>query len=129
MSDAPSPPEDAEQRRSPRYPVPPFGGAVSVIGAQLVNVSAHGLLIESLVPMETDAVLPLRLSITGSKVDVEARVAQCNAVKGDKRRVYRIGLEFVSLPVKVRERLGEVLKARAASEASQAGSLPVEPSA
>lgn len=103
-------PDGIEHRRGPRYPQPPFGGAVSVVGAQLVNVSAYGALIESLVPMETDAVMPLRLIVSGCKVDVEARVANCTAVAGEKRRVYRTGLEFVSIPAEVRERLAEALK-------------------
>jgi hypothetical protein len=98
-----------EHRRGPRYPATSTN-AVSVIGAQLLNVSAYGVLIESLVPMETDSVMPLRLIVCGSKVDIEARVANCCAVAGEKRRVYRTGLEFVSLPADVRERLAEALK-------------------
>jgi hypothetical protein len=99
-----------EHRRGPRYPAASTS-AVSVVGAQLLNVSAYGALIESLVPMETDAVMPLRLIVSGSKVDIEARVANCYSVPGEKRRVYRTGLEFVSLPADVRERLAEALKA------------------
>ena len=106
-------PDGIEHRRGPRYPVSPYGGAVSVVGAQLLNVSAYGALIESLVPMETDAVMPLRLIVSGSKVDVEARVANCSAASGEKRRVFRIGLEFVTIPADARERLAEVLKATA----------------
>jgi hypothetical protein len=101
-----------EQRRGPRYPVSATS-AVSVVGAQLLNVSSYGVLIESLVPMETDAVMPLRLIISGSKVDIEARVANCNSVAGEKRRVYRTGLEFVMMAPDVRERLAEALRASA----------------
>jgi hypothetical protein len=104
-----------EQRRAPRYPVPSFGSSVSVVGAQLLNASAYGVLIETLVPMETDAVMPLRMVIGGSKVDVQARVVQCNAAAGEKRRVYRIGLEFVSVPQAFRDRLADALKASVAA--------------
>lgn len=110
--DKPRSPDGLEHRRGPRYPVPP-SGAVSVVGAQLVNVSAYGAQIESLVPMETDAVMPLRLIVCGSKVDIEARVANCYSVQGEKRRMYRTGLEFVSIPAEARERLAEVLKSGA----------------
>ena len=105
-------PDGLEHRRAPRYPASPASG-VTVVGAQLLNVSAYGVLIESLVPMETDAVMPLRLIIGGSKVDIDARVANCIAVAGEKRRVYRTGLEFVSLPPDVRERLAEALRGSA----------------
>lgn len=81
-----------------------------MVGAQLVNVSPHGALIESLVPMEADAVMPLRLVIAGKKVDVGARVAQCAGTIAGRRRVYRIGLEFVSLPPGVKEQLVAALK-------------------
>lgn len=106
----PGSPDGLEHRRGPRYPASPFGGAVAVVGAQLLNVSAYGALIESLVPMEMDAVMPLRLIVSGSKVDIEARVANCTAVAGEKRRVYRTGLEFVSIPAEVRDRIADVLK-------------------
>lgn len=115
----PGSPDGLEHRRGPRYPVSPFGGAVSVVGAQLLNVSAYGALIESLVPMEMDAVMPLRLIVSGSKVDVEARVANCTAVAGEKRR-YRTGLEFVSIPAEVRDRIAEVLKTTPPAAQSQA---------
>jgi hypothetical protein len=102
-----------EQRRAPRYALPPFGGAVSVVGAQLVNASAYGVLIETLVPMETESVMPLRLVVAGDKLDVAARVVQCVAAAGEKRRAYRIGLEFVSLQASLREQLAEVLRSAA----------------
>lgn len=113
-----------EHRRGMRYPTLPFGDAVSVVGAHLVNISAYGALIESPVPMETDAVMPLRLIISGTKTDIEARVVQCNAAQGEKRRVYRIGLEFVTTAADVRERLSEALKVAAAAAAEQAKSKP-----
>ena len=108
-----APPGGVEHRRSPRYPIPTTTAAISVVGARLVNVSAFGALIESPVPMESDAVMPLRLVVAGEKVDIEARVAQCAAAAGERRRVYRIGLEFLTLPASVRDRLIEVLRGAA----------------
>jgi hypothetical protein len=117
MSDeAPERPKGGiEQRRAQRYSLPTYGSLVSVVGAQLIHANAYGVLIESLVPMEEASVMPLRLVISGSKVDVSARVAQCRAVPGERRRVYRIGLEFVSLPALLREQLVEILKKGMAS--------------
>src|SRR5215510_13637631 len=54
-----------ERRRSERIPVPARGGAISVVGARVVNVSAHGMLIESLVPMERELILTLRVVVAG----------------------------------------------------------------
>ena len=119
MSEQSRGPAGLEQRRGQRYPAT-ASSAVSVVGAQLLNVSAYGVLIESLVPMETDSVMPLRLIISGTKVDVDARVANCYAVAGEKRRVYRTGLEFVSLQPDVRERLAEALRVTAEAPQSQA---------
>jgi hypothetical protein len=116
--DKPRSPDGLEHRRGQRYPASP-SSAVSVVGAQLLNVSAYGALIESLVPMETDSVMPLRLIVCGVKVDIEARVANCYAVAGEKRRMYRTGLEFVTLPADVRERLAEALKTSAPAPLSQ----------
>ncbi len=101
--------DPAERRRSPRIQMPRTGGPVSVVGAAVVNVSAGGMMIESLVPMETDVVLPLRISISGRRCDVSTRVAVCTQAPGEGRKHYRLGLEFVSLSADVRERLAEAL--------------------
>jgi hypothetical protein len=42
-------------------------------------------------------------------------VVQCTSAAVEKRRVYRIGLEFVSVPPAVRDRLADVLKSAAAT--------------
>jgi hypothetical protein len=115
LSGAGEVPEGAEQRRSPRFAMPSSGGAVSIVGARLLNVSLHGALIEAPLPMETEAVLPLRVVVAGSKLDIDARVAQCLAQPGGSRRTYRVGLEFLSPPEGFRERLAEALRGAAAS--------------
>ena len=53
----------------------PRGGAVSVVGAALVNVSSYGMMIESPVPLEREAVLQFRLMVAGEKTDVGPAVA------------------------------------------------------
>jgi hypothetical protein len=109
MSEAGAPPSGFERRRSERIPVPPRGGPVSVVGARLVNVSAHGMLIESLVLLEREAQMNFRLVIAGEKVDVEARVAVCSLLSSGRRRIFGVGLEFTAMPEAARQRLADVL--------------------
>ncbi|MBI3932227.1 MAG: PilZ domain-containing protein [Acidobacteria bacterium] len=107
-------PSGLDRRRSERIPMPPTGGPVSVVGGRVVNVSLHGVMIESPVPMERDAVLDLRLVIGGLKVDVGTRVAACMLIPSQKRKVYGIGLEFTRIPEDAQERLRQVLASRVA---------------
>lgn len=110
MTEESPPPAGGEQRRSPRIPMPPGGGPISIVGAKLLNVSAYGVLIETPLAMEAEAVMPLRVVLFGEKVDVQARVAQCVPAPGP-RRAFRIGLEFLSPTPGFRERVAEALKA------------------
>jgi c-di-GMP-binding flagellar brake protein YcgR len=89
--------------------MPPDGGVVSVVGARLLNVSAGGMLIESLMPLESESVHRFRLIIAGEKVDIEAKVASCVARTGEKRRSFGIGMEFKRMPPGAKEQLGQVL--------------------
>ena len=82
-------------------------GAVSVVGAALVNVSSYGMMIESPVPLERETVMQFRLVVAGQKTDVEARVAACTPVPGGRR--YAVGLEFVRIPPEAQKRLVRVL--------------------
>jgi len=102
-------PGGMERRRAERIPMPATGGVVSVVGARVINVSPYGMMIESPVPMELDAVLALRLVVGGLKVDVGTRVAACTVVASGKRRKYGVGLEFTQIPDAVRERIRQVL--------------------
>jgi hypothetical protein len=104
-------PSGFERRRSERFPLPTRGGEISVVGARLVNVSAHGMLIESMVPMERDLTLQLRMLIGGEKADVEARVACCSVLASGRRRLYGVGLEFTTIPEQARQRLLSLLAA------------------
>lgn len=105
MSLSPAGTQSLERRRSERFPVPSRGGAISVVGARVVNVSAHGMLIESLVPMEREQSLTLRVVVSGEKTDVEARVACCTVLAQSRRRVYGVGLEFAVFPETAHRRL------------------------
>ncbi len=94
-----------ERRRARRLPA--GSGAISVVGARLLNVSRYGMLIESPVPMACDTVLRLRVMISGQPADIEARVAVCTPQPG--LRAYGVGLEFSSLAEAERERLERAL--------------------
>jgi hypothetical protein len=83
------------------------GGPVSVVGAGLVNVSSYGMMIESPVPLEREAVMQFRLVVAGEKTDVDARVAACTPVPGARR--YAVGLEFVRIAPEAQQRLVRVL--------------------
>jgi PilZ domain len=102
-------PRGLERRRSVRVRVAELEGAVELVGAAVVTVSPHGMRIASPVPLETEAILSLRLSVLGHKSDVEARVVACRLVPSGGRRRYEIGLEFVHVPPRTRELLTEVL--------------------
>jgi hypothetical protein len=101
-------PKGLDRRRAPRIPVPP-GGPLSVVGARLVNASPYGMMIHSPVPMDRNAILPLRLVLADDKIDVQTRVAACWRTWIGQKKVYGIGLEFTVLPDPVRERLRDTL--------------------
>jgi hypothetical protein len=109
-----APPGGFERRGYERVAMPPRGGALSVVGARLVNVSLHGMLIESFVPLERDAHMNFRLSVGGESVDVEARVVACSLLSTGRRRVFGVGLEFTALPGAARRQLAEALAATTA---------------
>jgi hypothetical protein len=98
-----------ERRRAPR-----IGGLhgdcpISVVGAQLVSVSPYGMRIESRLPMEPDAVMPVRIVVAGEKIDVLTRVAACSAAMGGRKGLFGIGLEFMSLPGEIRRKIEAAL--------------------
>ncbi len=101
-------PEGLERRRGPRVPVEQLDVPMSVVGARLVNISLFGMMIESPVPLEREAILSLRLVIDGHKGDVQARVAACTVRPGPVRR-YGIGLEFAAISAEMREHLRHAL--------------------
>lgn len=111
-------PKGLERRRAPRIPVDKLAVAVSVVGARLVNISLFGMMIESPVPLEREAILSFRLVIGGHKGDVEARVAASTLGATGQARRYGIGLEFTTLPMDVRSHLRKALGPAAESARS-----------
>jgi len=94
-----------ERRRGARIAVDKLNVAVSVVGARLVNLSLFGMMIDSPVPLEREAVLRFRLVIGSHKADVEARVAACTLGASGRARRYGVGLEFTSVSADLRAHL------------------------
>jgi hypothetical protein len=91
--------------------MPSRGGVISVIGAGLLNVSQHGMAIESLVLLETESLHRFRLVIAGRTVDLDARVASCRALPDrGTRRTFAIGVEFLNVPPDIDQQLAAVLE-------------------
>jgi Tfp pilus assembly protein PilZ len=109
-----------ERRRADRVPMNGAEAPVAVVGAQLINASVYGMLIESPVAFEPEAVLPLRLVIRGDKADVVARVAACTPLAG-ARRAFGVGLEFVRIDETARGRLEEAVEDQSASLRERTG--------
>ena len=107
-----------ERRRAERIPLD--DAPVAMVGARLVNVSLYGMMIESPVPLEPDAILPLRLLIRGEKADIEARVAAAWPLPGPKRE-FGIGLELTQMEDEARERLAKVLQEARGAAAGPVG--------
>jgi hypothetical protein len=114
MNDIALGPSGRERRRAERVPMS-TGAPVSVVGARLVNLSTHGMLIDSPIPMKPEACLPLRLLVEGKRVDVEARVTACNVIlvnvfsESRRWRSFGISFEFKQIPVEGRRRLAGLL--------------------
>jgi PilZ domain len=98
-----------ERRRVPRIPVETLAVPVSVVGARLVNLSLLGMMIESPVPLEREAIMKFRLSIGGYKGDAEARVAASTVRGRGPVRRFGIGLEFAALSTEMRDHLRRAL--------------------
>jgi Tfp pilus assembly protein PilZ len=93
-----------------------------MVGARLVNATPYGMMIESPVPLEREAILPLRLLIRGEKADIEARVAGIWPLTGGvgAKREFGVGLELTQIEEGARARL-EVVLQEAQSAAGVAG--------
>lgn len=103
-------PDGLDRRRDRRVSLAELEGAVSVVGARLVKVNQFGMLIDSPVPLEVEAVTRLRLLVCGQKIDLEARVAGCALSAPGARPRFGVGLEFLGMPRDAHERLRKTLE-------------------
>jgi hypothetical protein len=87
----------------PRFDPKALVEPVFVVGSQLVNIGAHGVMLEAPVPLETDSTLRFRLVVGGRKAEVEGRVCAC--VPRVAGRQWGVGIEFVRMSDAARQRL------------------------
>ena len=68
--------------------------------ARVVNISRHGALIASPVPVVVESTQAVSLMLFGQEVRLRARVRHLNRVveEGEGGEQYRIGLEFIDQP-------------------------------
>ncbi len=99
----------SERRRAPRYEPTQLREDVYVVGARLLNIGAHGAMLEAPVPLPSDSDLRLHLMVGGLRTRVEGRVCGCLPRRDGRRQVWFVGIEFVSMSVEDRERLALAL--------------------
>jgi PilZ domain len=101
-------PGGIERRRAARLTPDELVEPVSVAGARLLDISAYGLQIETLVPLAPGSSVRLQLLVGGVKSEVGARVTDCRRRSG---RAWGVGLELTDLPDGLRARLARALGA------------------
>jgi len=93
-----------ERRRSQRIPVPEdrFGRVKATVPARIVDISRHGVQLEVPAALRPAVECDLTLPAGAGDVRIRARVQRCRAMGlsgsgGERKLVYRAGLEFVSI--------------------------------
>lgn len=109
MSAAPTGPGGVERRRSRRRAPADLLEAVAVVGARLIDISHHGLLMEAPVPIAPESRLRLRLLVGGTRTEVGVRVAGCRPRPPGQGRPWGVGVEFVDVSPEARECLVRAL--------------------
>lgn len=99
----------AERRRVPRFEPQELNAAVFVVGSRLVTIGAHGLMLESTMPIAVDSDLRLQLVVGGLKAPVEARVRSCVPRLHSGQRAWGVGVEFMRISDATQQRLNYVL--------------------
>ncbi len=92
-----------ERRAAVRYPVS-FLGDCGVSGGMLFNLSLGGCAIESPIPPERDAVMPLRIHPSTQSSPIEVELAEVSWVSGSD-----FGLRFIQLEPSQAERLQRLI--------------------
>ena len=81
---------------------------MSIVGGRILDVSAHGMRMESFMALESESVHRFRLVVAGEKLDVDCRVACCLRLDPVKRR-FGVGMEFVGMSDEHRDKLAAAI--------------------
>ena len=66
--------------------------------ARIVNISATGALIDSLLPVAVESIQPLQVSLEGVEIRLEVQVRHLSRINGGTSGRYLVGIEFLSPP-------------------------------
>jgi hypothetical protein len=105
----------AERRRVPRFEPAELAESVFVVGSRIVNIGAHGLMLEAPVPLAADSPLRFHLVVGEHKDAVDARVRSC--VPRSRGRSWGVGVEFEAISEGARGRLERALLSRRSGNA------------
>ena len=75
--------------------------------ARVVNISAHGALVESPARVALGSLQELLLTVEGRPTKVSARVRRLQQIN-DQRERYLVGLEFLSPPISLTESIAQI---------------------
>lgn len=112
MSGEPQQDRGDERRRVPRFEPAELHEPVFVVGSRVVNIGAHGLMLEAPVPLAEDSSLRLHLVVGGHKAPIDARVRSCVPRAGDRQTAWGVGVEFEAISEAARQRLEQALVLR-----------------
>jgi hypothetical protein len=101
----------------PRFEPAELAESVFVVGSRVVNIGAHGLMLEAPVPLATDSPLRFHLVVGERKDPVDARVRSCVPRRRGRASTWGIGLEFEAISDGARERLERALVSRRSGNA------------
>ncbi len=94
-----------DRRRSERYAPDQvlIGKVKSVVPANILDISRHGLQIEVPTALRPAVQCDVTLPLEGEKLQLRARISRCSAQgfstfeNGERKLMYRAGLEFIGL--------------------------------
>jgi hypothetical protein len=96
----------------PRFEPGELTEPVFVVGSRVVNIGAHGLMLEAPVPLAQDSSVRFHLVVSGHKVQVVARVRSSVPRVRGWQRAWGVGVEFEQMSDAGRQTLEHALVSR-----------------